>query len=56
MREEIRSHRSAGTALRWTPALAIVAFFWIHYSSVVFIIGTEIGQLYRERHSKKPKK
>jgi len=31
-------------------ALAIVVFFWIHYSSVVFIIGAEIGQLYRERH------
>ncbi len=30
--------------------LGIVVFFWIHYSSVVFIIGTEIGQLYRERH------
>jgi len=32
--------------------LAIVVFFWIHYSSVVFIIGTEIGQLYRERKEK----
>jgi membrane protein len=36
-------------------ALAIVAFFWVHYSSVVFIVGTEIGQLYRERHPKKRK-
>jgi len=30
-------------------ALGIVAFFWVHYSSVVFIVGAEIGQLFRER-------
>ena len=29
--------------------LGIVVFFWIHYSSVVFILGAEIGQLFRER-------
>ncbi len=29
--------------------LGIVVFFWIHYSSVVFIIGAEIGQIFRER-------
>ena len=30
-------------------ALMIVVAFWIYYTSVVFIIGAEIGQLYRER-------
>jgi membrane protein len=29
--------------------LAIVVVFWIYYSSIVFILGAEIGQLYRER-------
>jgi membrane protein len=32
-------------------ALAVVVIFWIYYSSLVFIIGAEIGQLYRERHA-----
>lgn len=32
-----------------TYALIIVVAFWIYYSSVLFIIGAEIGQLYRER-------
>jgi membrane protein len=31
-------------------ALMVVVAFWIYYSSVVFIIGAEIGQLYYERH------
>jgi membrane protein len=30
-------------------ALAVVVAFWIYYSSVVFIIGAEIGRLYYER-------
>jgi membrane protein len=30
-------------------ALIIAVAFWIYYTSVVFIIGAEIGQLYRER-------
>ena len=29
--------------------LVIVVMFWIFYSSILFIIGAEIGQLYRER-------
>jgi membrane protein len=32
-----------------TYALIVVVAFWIYYSSVVFIIGAEIGQLYTER-------
>jgi membrane protein len=32
-------------------ALAVVVIFWIYYSSLVFIVGAEIGQLYRERHA-----
>ena len=27
----------------------IIAAFWIYYSSIIFIIGAEIGQLFRER-------
>jgi membrane protein len=29
--------------------LIIVVMFWIFYSSILFIIGAEIGQLFRER-------
>jgi membrane protein len=29
---------------------AIVVIFWIYYTSVVFIIGAEIGQIYQERN------
>jgi membrane protein len=32
-----------------TYALVVVVAFWIYYSSVVFIIGAEIGRLYYER-------
>ncbi len=32
-----------------TYALIVVVAFWIYYSSVLFILGAEIGQLYRER-------
>jgi membrane protein len=28
---------------------AIIVIFWIYYTSLVFILGAEIGQLYRER-------
>ena len=31
-------------------ALIVVVAFWIYYSSVVFIIGAEIGRLYYERN------
>lgn len=30
-------------------ALIVVVAFWIYYSSVVFIIGAEVGRLYNER-------
>ncbi|MCX6826195.1 MAG: YihY/virulence factor BrkB family protein, partial [candidate division Zixibacteria bacterium] len=33
-----------------TYVLMVVVAFWIYYSSMVFIVGAEIGQLYRERH------
>ncbi|MBU2493894.1 MAG: YihY/virulence factor BrkB family protein [Bacteroidetes bacterium] len=32
--------------------LITVIVFWIFYSSIVFVIGAEIGQLYRERRQK----
>lgn len=38
-----------------TYALVIVVAFWIYYSSVLFIFGAEIGQLYRERKVLKTK-
>jgi len=37
-----------------TYVLLIVLSFWIYYSSLTFILGAEIGQLYRERRRKKP--
>ncbi len=36
-----------------TYALIVVLAFWIYYSSVLFIVGAEIGQLYRERQEQK---
>ncbi|MCU7493569.1 MAG: YihY/virulence factor BrkB family protein [Ignavibacteria bacterium] len=41
-----------------TYALLVVLAFWIYYSSITFLLGAEIGQLYRERLEvirKKPK-
>jgi membrane protein len=35
-----------------TYALVVVLAFWIYYSSVLFIVGAEIGQLFRERKIK----
>jgi len=32
-----------------TYALVVVVAFWIYYSSIVFIIGAELGKLYSER-------
>ncbi len=34
-----------------TYVFLIVIVFWIYYTSIIFIIGAEIGQLYRERRS-----
>lgn len=36
-----------------TYALIVIVAFWIYYSSILFLIGAEIGQLYRERRSEK---
>lgn len=33
--------------------LIIAVAFWVYYTSIVFIIGAEIGQLYRERLKKR---
>jgi len=33
--------------------LILVLLFWLFYSSILFIVGAEIAQLYRERHGKK---
>jgi len=32
-----------------TYAIVVVVAFWIYYSSIVFIIGAEVGRLYTER-------
>lgn len=32
-------------------ALVVIVAFWIYYTAIVFIVGAEIGQLYRERKS-----
>jgi membrane protein len=37
-------------------AFAVIVAFWIYYTSVTFIVGAEVGQLYRERHRKRQKK
>jgi len=33
--------------------LMVVVAFWVYYTSIVFIIGAEIGQLYREKVKKR---
>jgi membrane protein len=35
-----------------TYAVLVVVAFWIYYTSIVFIIGAEIGRLYTERRTK----
>ncbi|MEJ2053674.1 MAG: YihY/virulence factor BrkB family protein [Calditrichaceae bacterium] len=35
-----------------TYVLLIVVIFWIYYSAIVFLLGAQIGQLYRERKEK----
>lgn len=39
----------SSNALYGAFALIVVILFWVFYSSCIFIIGAEIGQLYRER-------
>ena len=36
-----------------TYALVVIVAFWIYYSSILFLIGAEIGQLYREKRAEK---
>ncbi|MCF8259277.1 MAG: YihY/virulence factor BrkB family protein [Melioribacteraceae bacterium] len=37
------------TKIYGTYALLVVIAFWLYYSSILFLIGAEIGQLYKER-------
>jgi membrane protein len=46
----------SSNALYGAFALIVVILFWVFYSSCIFIIGAEIGQLYRERLSAKSTK
>ena len=36
-----------------TYAIMVVVAFWIYYTAIVFVIGAEIGQLFRERSQAK---
>lgn len=38
-----------------TYALLVIVAFWIYYSSILFLVGAEVGQLYRERKTEKQK-
>ncbi|MGH7450327.1 MAG: YihY/virulence factor BrkB family protein [bacterium] len=50
------SHVASVRRVYGAYALVVVVIFWIYYSSVVFILAAEIGQLYRERSAKLMKK
>jgi membrane protein len=43
------NHFASFKQLYGTYALFVVVVFWIYYSSLIFITGAEIGQLYREK-------
>ena len=43
------SHIATLDRIYGTYALVVVVAFWVYYSSILFLIGAEIGQLYRER-------
>ncbi len=43
------THMATLKAIYGTYLFLIVVAFWFYYTSVVFILGAEIGQLYRER-------
>ena len=36
--------------------LIVVILFWVYFLSMIFLIGAEIAQLYRERKAKNPPK
>jgi len=44
-------HLSSFGKIYGTYAFVVVVAFWIYYSSVVFIVGAEIGKLFQERVS-----
>jgi len=46
------NHAAALPAIYGTYLFFIVVAFWIYYSSIIFIIGAEIGQLFRERRDR----
>ncbi|MEW6508012.1 MAG: YihY/virulence factor BrkB family protein [Bacteroidota bacterium] len=46
----------SSNALYGAFALIVVILLWVFYSSCIFVIGAEIGQLYRERLSNGSKK
>jgi membrane protein len=50
------SHFATLNKIYGTYALLVVLAFWIYYSSITFLLGAEIGQLYRERLDLKRKK
>lgn len=50
------NHMATLDKIYGTYALIVVVAFWIYYTSIVFILGAEIGQLYRERLIKSGKK
>ncbi len=43
------SHVATLNRIYGTYALIVVVAFWIYYSSILFLVGAEVGQLYRER-------
>ncbi len=43
------THFATIKAIYGTYVFLIIVGFWFYYSSIVFILGAEIGQLYRER-------
>ena len=42
-------HFFGSSAIYGAFVLIVVVLLWVFYSSCIFIIGAEIGQLYRER-------
>lgn len=47
------NHILSTSAFYGAFVLIIAIMFWVFYSSCLFIVGAEIGQLYRERHPTK---
>ena len=47
-------HFSSFGKIYGTYALVVVVAFWIYFSSVVFIVGAEIGKLFQERLESDP--